>query len=56
MGGSRMPTGCDVGASAAMFTMKHHKDKQHRISDTIEANSVIKELKNAKSTVIKISP
>lgn len=46
----------DVGASSAMITMKHHEDKQYRVSDLIEANKVIQELKGTKGTVIRINP
>lgn len=45
-----------MGASAGSIRMKHHEDKQYRVSDLIEANHIIKELKNTKNTVIKISP
>lgn len=46
----------DEGASAAMITMKHHEDKQFRVSDLIDANHVIKELKNTQDIVAKVSP
>ena len=46
----------DCGAGAALVTLKVHEDREYRVSDLVEANKVINELKATADAFILIRP
>ena len=46
----------DCGAGAALITLKVHEDREYRVSDLIEANKVVNELKATAEAFMLIRP